>query len=196
MCLGVPMRRQKPKNVPKDHTLIRTKGPNRHPKDENDWQWWHPIVPETLRRLHSEGCVDLSLHISSGRSCGSPPKGNSTENDPFIGARYQIVIFTNQGGISLGADRKTIKGDLKRLKNFKEKISIILRHLDLPISVYAATNKDKYRKPRTGMWEHMLEDRGLENTTSVDLGGSYFVGDAAGRGETGRYAADHSCSDR
>lgn len=124
------------------------------------------------------------------------PQGNSTENDPFIGARYQIVIFTNQGGISLGADRKTIKGDLKRLKNFKEKISIILRHLDLPIRVYAATNKDKYRKPRRGMWEQMLEDCRLENKTSVDLGGSYFVGDAAGRGETGRYAADHSCSDR
>lgn len=38
-----------------DGTLVKTKSGKRFATDENDWQWWHPCVPDTLQRLHSDG---------------------------------------------------------------------------------------------------------------------------------------------
>lgn len=66
----------------------------------------------------------------------------------------------------------------------------MLRQLNLPISIYAATDHDIYRKPRTGMWKEMIEDLDLDTGEGVDLQKSFFVGDAAGRSK------DHSCVDR
>jgi DNA 3'-phosphatase len=65
-----------------------------------------------------------------------------------------------------------------------------MRQLDIPLSIYAATQADEYRKPRTGMWKELMEDYDLDLDDRLDLKGSFFVGDAAGR------PADHSCSDR
>ena len=79
---------------------------------------------------------------------------------------------------------------------FKEKVSSVFQRLDLPMTLYAATAQDKYRKPRTGMWEEMLDDHDLDAAGSVDLAGSLFVGDAGGRQGTNGTRADHSCSDR
>lgn len=107
---------------------------------------------------------------------------------------YALVVVSNQGAVSLRADGKTAKSDMKSLSIFKGKVAAVLRALDLPVAVYAATGKDGFRKPRTGMWGQVLRERGLE----VDLEGSVFVGDAGGRAEDkakGR-KKDHSCSDR
>jgi len=73
----------------------------------------------------------------------------------------------------------------------------VLHTLDLPISIYAATGKDKYRKPRTGMWETLLQDRKLR-PEDVDKQHSYFVGDAGGRlaNTSDKHKADFACSDR
>jgi len=68
-----------------------------------------------------------------------------------------------------------------------------MNQLDLPISLYAATGKDKYRKPRRGMWDTMLEDQNLCQPESVDLDACYFIGDAGGRIGS---KPDFSCSDR
>jgi hypothetical protein len=65
-----------------------------------------------------------------------------------------------------------------------------MRQLDIPLSIYAATQADEYRKPRTGMWKELMDDYDLDLDERLDLKGSFFVGDAAGR------PADHSCSDR
>ncbi|KAL1998240.1 hypothetical protein VTN02DRAFT_6553 [Thermoascus thermophilus] len=65
-----------------------------------------------------------------------------------------------------------------------------MRQLDVPMSIYAATQYDEYRKPRVGMWREVLDDYDLDDGEGVDLQGSFFVGDAAGR------PGDHSCSDR
>ena len=62
----------------------------------------------------------------------------------------------------------------------------MLTALDLPITVYAATEKDWYRKPQRGMWDAMLGELKGE----VDLEESWLVGDAAGR------KGDFSDSDR
>lgn len=104
--------------------------------------------------------------------------------------------MSNQAGISLKPDPKTIKSDQKRLADFKAKVSAVLTQLDLPISVYAATSHDRYRKPRVGMWEELLEDYDLESAEAVDLDNSFFVGDAAGRLAIGGRPKDFSCGDR
>ena len=110
---------------------------------------------------------------------------------------YLIAIISNQGGISLKPDPKTVKSDQKRLADFKSKVTAVLTQLDLPISIYAATSRDQYRKPRVGMWQELLEDHDLETPGAIDLDGSVFVGDAGGReAVAGGAVKDHSCSDR
>ena len=64
------------------------------------------------------------------------------------------------------------------------------------MSIYAATEKDIYRKPRTGMWAELLDDNDLSTPGSVDLENSFFVGDAGGRPAAIGVAKDFSCSDR
>ncbi|KAL6707964.1 DNA kinase/phosphatase Pnk1 [Coniothyrium glycines] len=110
---------------------------------------------------------------------------------------YLIAIVSNQGGISLKPDPKTVKSDQKRLAEFKTKASAVLSQLDLPISLYAATSRDQYRKPRTGIWQELLDDYDLESTGSVDLENSVFVGDAGGREAVfDGPVKDYSCVDR
>ncbi|KAF2467058.1 PNK3P-domain-containing protein [Lindgomyces ingoldianus] len=110
---------------------------------------------------------------------------------------YLVAVLSNQGGISLKGDPKTIKSDQKRLADFKGKVSVVLSQLDLPVSVYAATGRDQYRKPRVGMWQELLEDYDLEAAGAVDLESSFFVGDAGGReAVAGGVSKDHSCVDR
>lgn len=111
--------------------------------------------------------------------------------------RYLIAILSNQGGISMNSASKTVKSDKKRLADFKQRVKGVLTQLDLPIVLYAATDKDKFRKPRTGMWDKLLEAQGLTHEGDVDLESCYFVGDAGGRTASARgIKADFSCSDR
>lgn len=108
----------------------------------------------------------------------------------------RIVILSNQSAISLKDNPKVIQKDSVSLVNFKSQLAAILQRLDLPISVYAATGQDVYRKPRTGMWREVLEDLDLHGPGMVDMSASLYVGDAAGREKTSTRPKDHSCSDR
>jgi len=74
-------------------------------------------------------------------------------------------------------------------------VSAVFSQLDLPISIYAATEKDLYRKPRTGMWKELLEDHDI-SPGGIDLENSFFVGDAGGRIASIGLAKDFSSSDR
>ncbi|KAI4267184.1 MAG: hypothetical protein L6R38_008370 [Xanthoria sp. 2 TBL-2021] len=109
---------------------------------------------------------------------------------------YSISILSNQGSIGLKSDPKSIKGDPKSLSNFKSKVSAVFNQLDIPIILLAASARDRYRKPRTGMWNELLEELDLDNSEGADLGASFFVGDAGGRAARSGAKADHSCSDR
>ncbi|KAF2204780.1 PNK3P-domain-containing protein [Delitschia confertaspora ATCC 74209] len=112
-------------------------------------------------------------------------------------AGYIVAVISNQAGIRLKGDPKTVKSDQKRLADFKGKVSAVLNQLDLPISIYAATERDQYRKPRVGVWQELLEDNDLESAEVVDLENSFFVGDAGGRpAVAGGVLKDHSCVDR
>src|SRR5215469_10977808 len=105
---------------------------------------------------------------------------------------YLLVILTNQSGIQL---KPTIKINTKRLTEFKRKATAVFTQLDLPITIYAATTQDQYRKPRTRMWEQVLEDHDLA-TNDIDFENSIFIGDAGGRQTNGKILKDFSCSDR
>src|SRR5262249_12485652 len=103
---------------------------------------------------------------------------------------YHVIVISNQKTISLRKESKPGKNDSKSLVSFKQKVASIMTHLDIPLSVYAATELDGFRKPRMGVWREMLEDHDLDVADAIDLDGSFFVGDAAGR------QGDHSSSDR
>ena len=60
--------------------------------------------------------------------------------------------MSNQKTISVQKELKAGRSDSKSLATFKEKVSTIMRQLDIPLSVYAATEHDENRKPRLGMW--------------------------------------------
>ena len=112
---------------------------------------------------------------------------------------YAILVFTNQGAVSLKSNEKTPKEGMRSLNNLKGKITAVLSQLELPITVYAATGIGHiFRKPRPGMWEQMLGHYGLTEPGDVDLEHSVFVGDAAGRegSKTAGVKKDHACSDR
>lgn len=151
-----------------DSTLIKTSSGKVHASDAADWQWWHPSVPDRVKQLHNEG--------------------------------YDVVIFTNQGGLTLHAPAKSNppKALKNRVAEFKQKCSVILSRLDIPITLYAATAKDIFRKPRTGMWTELKDDYDLTDD-DIDHENSIFVGDAGGRLAVTSDAAsrkDFSCSDR
>jgi bifunctional polynucleotide phosphatase/kinase len=103
---------------------------------------------------------------------------------------YLVVIVSNQAIISLK------EKDTTSLRNFKLCLGSMLPQLDIPISVYAATGQDNYRKPRIGMWLEILEDHDLDAPDAVDYEGSIFVGDASGRAKTDTRPKDHSSADR
>ncbi|KAK5053758.1 hypothetical protein LTR84_001719 [Exophiala bonariae] len=100
---------------------------------------------------------------------------------------YLVIIMSNQGNV-------IPKAESKSLANLKACISSVLRQLDLPIHFYAATIQDRYRKPRTGMWEKLLDD--LQLYGAVDMDNSFYVGDAGGREKTETRPKDHSNCDR
>lgn len=108
---------------------------------------------------------------------------------------YQVIIISNQGGLSFKTNAKK-SAKQNGMAAFKAKVSAVLSQLDIPISLYAATEKDIFRKPRPGMWKEMAEDYDLDDVDGIDLVDSFFVGDAAGREAVPGKPKDFSCSDR
>lgn len=100
---------------------------------------------------------------------------------------YKIVILTNQAGISSG---KT------KLADIKKKIENIAKALTVPIQAFIATGDNYFRKPLTGMWQTLCEQKNDSVTVSIES--SYYVGDAAGRPENKaiKRKKDHSSVDR
>jgi bifunctional polynucleotide phosphatase/kinase len=97
-----------------------------------------------------------------------------------IAKDFQVVVFSNQMGISKG---KTTEKEIKlKCKNIQKDINI-------PIIFLMSTEDDKYRKPRIGLWKILSKENIIKE-------GSFYVGDAAGRIKTNEYKKDHSDSDR
>lgn len=105
-------------------------------------------------------------------------------------------MLTNQGSISLRDNLKTLKSDQRSLAAFKSKVTAVFNHFDFPVLLLAACAQDGYRKPRTGMWDELLEELDLNEGGGPDMHASFFVGDAGGRAARNGVKADHACSDR
>ncbi|KAI8987800.1 polynucleotide kinase 3 phosphatase-domain-containing protein [Mycotypha africana] len=98
---------------------------------------------------------------------------------------YKLVIISNQNGLN----------SEKKIKSFKTKIEAILNQIEPPILLLAAMEKDRYRKPMTGMWDWLMKNN---SNLEVNKSQCFYVGDAAGRGDGWKLKRkkDHSCSDR
>ncbi|KAH8354461.1 hypothetical protein KR084_011521 [Drosophila pseudotakahashii] len=113
-----------------------------------------------------------------------PEKLKGLYNDGF-----KICFFTNQRGIA--------RGEIE-LDDFKVKIKQIVTELGVPIQVFIAIGDGFYRKPLTGMWQHLKSH--MNQGVEIQEKRCFFVGDAAGRPETGeedtKRREDHSLADR
>ncbi|XP_016961359.1 uncharacterized protein F21D5.5 [Drosophila biarmipes] len=113
-----------------------------------------------------------------------PEKLKSLHKDGF-----KICFFTNQGGIARGKIS---------LDDFKVKVKQIVAKLGVPIQVFIAIGDGLYRKPLTGMWHHLKTE--MNEGVEIQEDRCFYVGDAAGRPETGKGATkqrkDHSLADR
>lgn len=102
--------------------------------------------------------------------------------DEFNKGDTNIIIFTNQSSITKKGYDKQIEDDIKY------KIENIINQLNIPIMIFIATDKDKYRKPNYFMWNKMLE----LNNMKINLNNCLYVGDACGREKNKFHPKDFS----
>ncbi len=96
---------------------------------------------------------------------------------------YQVVVFTNQGGVSTGNTT---------IQELSQKFTAIHAELKFPILFLAAISaNDKHRKPATGMFDFVESVMGCK----VDQAKSFYCGDAAGRPATKAAKKDFSADD-
>jgi bifunctional polynucleotide phosphatase/kinase len=112
-------------------------------------------------------------------------------------AGYSLVVFTNQLGLELEKNAKRKEAFIGRIENTVKHLKKHCEEAGLqvpPIAVFAATDSDIYRKPRIGMW-CLYESK--FNTVQIDMGNSFYCGDAAGRDWEQQHSkrVDHSNTD-
>lgn len=86
---------------------------------------------------------------------------------------YLIAVFTNQK-----SEPKSAKGQEKHNK-ILERMKTFIRVLNLPIFFFVATGDDKYRKPKTGMFDFFIDY--LNTHFKKQKRYIFYVGDAGGR---------------
>ncbi|RDX45439.1 PNK3P-domain-containing protein [Lentinus brumalis] len=141
-------------------------------------------APESSPKIAAfdlDGCIIQSSFPKKG----APPKFEWWRKDVPKKLKevheqgYAVVIISNQ------ALRTSAL-----ISDWKKKIPLIANALsDVPFHIFAATEKDGYRKPIPGMW-YELERIFAQDHVQIDVAASFFVGDAAGRPN------DHSSTDR
>ena len=57
-----------------DDTLITTKSGLKFARSEDDWRWWHPVVPTRLKELDAGGYAIVILSNQKGVSLRKDPK--------------------------------------------------------------------------------------------------------------------------
>jgi len=103
-----------------------------------------------------------------------------------LSKNYIIMIMTNQMGIS--------KGKVDKNK-FIIKLEKIFEKLNIPIIFCISDKDDNFRKPRIGIVDHLKKISNY-GEDAIYLDGSFYVGDMAGRVESGKLKADKYDSDR
>jgi bifunctional polynucleotide phosphatase/kinase len=67
-------------------------------------------------------------------------------------------------------------------------MELVMRELDIPVTLFVGCANDIYRKPRPGIWS-MIPSQTENAGRVIDMETSFVIGDAAGRDK------DHSDSD-
>ncbi|KAJ3270681.1 hypothetical protein HDV01_007505 [Terramyces sp. JEL0728] len=132
-----------------DGTIANTKSGNVMPKDGNDWEWFCSSVPHILQKLSKAG--------------------------------YSIVVFSNQKNAlkeSKAKNRAAFQGRIEKTIKELQALEKTNGEAVPPILIFAATDDDLYRKPRTGMWTMYTS---MYPEPIADISKSFYCGDAAGR---------------
>lgn len=100
----------------------------------------------------------------------------------LVNDKYIIIIFTNQGGMSIGKNFDK----LKWRKAVDELVNFLVSKITddkYYFAIYVAKNYDLNRKPNIGLWNQMKNDLKEEfNLEKLRISKkSFFCGDAAGR---------------
>lgn len=81
----------------------------------------------------------------------------------------RFVIFTNQNGVGLR---------LVALEEVQERIELVTKRLNIPCTVFVATDKDEFRKPNVGMFK--LLEKAFNDSIEIESEKSFYCGDAVG----------------
>ncbi|KAI0854575.1 hypothetical protein F4860DRAFT_522998 [Xylaria cubensis] len=136
-------------------------------------------------RLCQHSCGGCMLRKSDGRNFAPP---SISINHLFalqlplsFAVIFSFRVLRNQASLALHPDPNA-KGPKNagkaKVAKFKQKCAAVLAQLNIPTTIYAATARDHYRKPRAGIWREVC-------AKVTDVGG-----------KAAATAKDFSCSDR
>lgn len=162
------------------------------PSSKPTWEWNHLLEEDVWvgqRLVNGQipankkiASFDFDNTIATTKGKSPFPKGgndfklwNDRLPDIFheLKGTHRIVIFTNQLGV------KYRKISIEAVKQRIEGLIDLMDDNKLAVTVFAAVNKNHYRKPGSGMFE--LYRDSYTKGTGVDMDESFFCGDAAGR---------------
>lgn len=83
--------------------------------------------------------------------------------------KLRFVIFTNQNGVGM---------NIVPLEEIQERIELVMKKIDIPGIVFVSTEKDEFRKPRTGMFQ--LYNKCFNGSETLLMEDSFYCGDAVG----------------
>lgn len=154
-----------------DGTLIVPRSGKTWPKGSDDWKWWDDSVPKRLQQDHKDGkhIVILSNQAFKGPKTRREWRGKL----PLIAAKVSDGVGSTGGARRRQQDVMRTAARLafpSHLERPPTSLIIASGEADLqlsnvPLRVLAALEKDVYRKPRTGMIDHlrrMYEEKGWE----------------------------------
>jgi bifunctional polynucleotide phosphatase/kinase len=141
---------------------------NNHTKNKYKLNLWkkygnicYKLNKKSLKSINC--CFDYDETLASLRT--SDPKKNVVEILNKLSLKYNIIIFSNQKGVSIG---KTTNTEVQKL------IDDFCTKINIPISIFYSTTDDENRKPMIGMFNFAKK---LFEKTKF----KYYCGDAAGR---------------